>query len=81
MVTYFVYWCYRGCLDVIPERVIVPPDVNVTGKFEDESKHKQEREKECAGGGKEHPGEAGKREESKKVQVDKLWTRLWWGKS
>ncbi|XP_022568065.2 meiosis regulator and mRNA stability factor 1 isoform X2 [Brassica napus] len=71
----------RGCLDVIPERVIVPPDVNVTGKFEDESKHKQEREKECAGGGKEHPGEAGKREESKKVQVDKLWTRLWWGKS
>ncbi|KAF2570860.1 hypothetical protein F2Q70_00000468 [Brassica cretica] len=72
----------RGCLDVIPERVIVPPDVNVTGKFEDESEHKQEREKECAGGGgKEHPGEAGKREESKKVQVDNLWTRLWWGKS
>ncbi|KAJ4866364.1 putative endonuclease or glycosyl hydrolase with C2H2-type zinc finger domain [Raphanus sativus] len=62
----------RGCLDVIPERVQVPPD---------ESKHKQEREKECAGGGKEHLGEAAKREESKKVQVDNLWTRLWWGKS
>ncbi|KAL0856378.1 hypothetical protein Bca101_061531 [Brassica carinata] len=73
----------RGCLDVIPERTLVPPDpdVNVTGKFEDESKHKQEREKECAGGGKERLGEAAKREESKKVQVDNLWTRLWWGKS
>ncbi|KAF8052074.1 hypothetical protein N665_1612s0004 [Sinapis alba] len=72
----------RGCLDVIPERVLMPPDVNVTGKFEDESKHKQEREKECAGGGgKEHLGVAAKREESKKVQVDNLWTRLWWGKS
>ncbi|CAF2036820.1 unnamed protein product [Brassica napus] len=73
----------RGCLDVIPERVQMPPDVNVNvnGKFEDESKHKQEGEKECAGGGKEHLGEAGKREESKKVHVDNLWTRLWWGKS
>ncbi|KAJ0236335.1 putative endonuclease or glycosyl hydrolase with C2H2-type zinc finger domain-containing protein [Hirschfeldia incana] len=69
----------RGCLDVIPERVQVPPDVHVTGKFEAESKNKTEKEE--GAGGKEHPGEAGKREESKKVQVDNLWTRLWWGKS
>ncbi|CAH8305432.1 unnamed protein product [Eruca vesicaria subsp. sativa] len=70
----------RGFLDVIPERVQVLPDVNVTVKLEDEFKHKQEREKKYVGR-KEHPGEAAKREESKKVQVDNLWTRLWWGKS
>ncbi|CAG7860288.1 unnamed protein product [Brassica rapa] len=64
----------RGCLDVIPERVQMPPDVNVNvnGKFEDESKHKQEGEKECAGGGKEHLGEAGKREENQPLVVFSL---------
>ncbi|CAF2017811.1 unnamed protein product [Brassica napus] len=30
----------RGCLDVIPQRVKAPADVNVTEKLEDESKHR-----------------------------------------
>lgn len=76
---------YRGCLDVIPERVELPPDVNVTEKLEDESKHKpepksQEPEKESAGP-KEHPGEAAVKREEIKGQVDNFWTRLWGKKS
>ncbi|KAL0890489.1 hypothetical protein Bca101_014472 [Brassica carinata] len=59
----------RGCLDVIPERVQLPAEENVTKKFEDESKHKpqptsQDPLKESAGL-KEHPGEAAKKEEAK----------------
>ncbi|KAF8089558.1 hypothetical protein N665_0502s0024 [Sinapis alba] len=74
----------RGCLDVIPERLKAPEDVNVTEKLEDESKHKpqptpRQSEKESAER-KEHLGEAAKREEAK-VQVDNFWTRLWGKKS
>ncbi|XP_013597159.1 PREDICTED: uncharacterized protein LOC106305328 isoform X1 [Brassica oleracea var. oleracea] len=70
----------RGCLDVIPQRVKAPADVNVTEKLEDESKHKpqttpQEPLKEFAGL-KEHLGVAAKRGEAK-FQVDNFWTRLW----
>lgn len=71
---------YRGCLDVIPQRVKAPADVNVTEKLEDESKHKpqttpEEPLKEFAGP-KEHLGVAAKRGEAK-FQVDNFWTRLW----
>uniref|UniRef100_A0A1J3FGW2 Meiosis arrest female protein 1 n=1 Tax=Noccaea caerulescens TaxID=107243 RepID=A0A1J3FGW2_NOCCA len=62
----------RGCLYVLPERVQVAPDVNVTEKLEDESKHKPE----SAGRKEQPPGEAAKREETK-GQVDNFWTRLW----
>ncbi|CAN6912625.1 unnamed protein product [Brassica oleracea] len=70
----------KGCLDVIPQRVKAPADVNVTEKLEDESKHKpqttpQEPLKEFAGL-KEHLGVAAKRGEAK-FQVDNFWTRLW----
>ncbi|XP_033142374.1 uncharacterized protein LOC117132434 isoform X2 [Brassica rapa] len=70
----------RGCLDVIPQRVKAPADVNVTEKLEDESKHKpqttpEEPLKEFAGP-KEHLGVAAKRGEAK-FQVDNFWTRLW----
>uniref|UniRef100_A0A1J3GLW8 Meiosis arrest female protein 1 n=1 Tax=Noccaea caerulescens TaxID=107243 RepID=A0A1J3GLW8_NOCCA len=66
----------RGCLDVLPERVQVAPDVNVTEKLEDESKHKPE----SPGRKEQPPGEAAKREEIK-GQVDNFWTRLWGKKS
>lgn len=69
---------------MIPERVQLPAEENVTKKFEDESKHKpqptsQDPLKESAGL-KEHPGEAAKKEEAK-VEVDNFWTRLWGKKS
>lgn len=66
---------FRGCLEVIPEGVKLPPNVNVAKKLEDESKHKPEPENESAGR-KEHPGEATKKEEIK-GQADSFWTRLW----
>ncbi|CAH2044055.1 unnamed protein product [Thlaspi arvense] len=69
----------RGCLDVIPERVQVPQEVNVTKKLEDESKHTPEPENERAGLN-EHPGEAVKTEEMK-GKVDSFWSRLWGKKS
>ncbi|CAA7030897.1 unnamed protein product [Microthlaspi erraticum] len=59
----------RGCLDVIPERVQVAPDGNVTEKLEYESKHKPE-----IPGRREQPaGEVAKRENVN------FWT-LFWGK-
>ncbi|KAG7535030.1 Zinc finger C2H2 superfamily [Arabidopsis thaliana x Arabidopsis arenosa] len=70
----------RGCLDVIPGRVELPPNVNVAKNLEDEPKHKpepkaQEPENKSAGH-KDHPGEAAIREEIK-GQADNFWTRLW----
>ncbi|CAL9244454.1 unnamed protein product [Arabidopsis halleri] len=70
----------RGCLDVIPERVEVPPNVNVAKNLEDEPEHKpepkaQEPENKSAGR-KDHPGEAAEREEIK-GEADNFWTRLW----
>ncbi|KAL1215091.1 UBP1-associated proteins 1C [Cardamine amara subsp. amara] len=74
----------RGCSDVIPERVELPPGVNVTKNLEDELKNKPEpksREPENESAGRmEHPGEAAKREEIK-GQADNFWTRLWGKKS
>ncbi|CAN7012464.1 unnamed protein product [Brassica rapa subsp. trilocularis] len=64
----------RGCLDVIPQRVKAPADVNVTEKLEDESKHKPQTTPEEPL--KEHLGVAAKRGEAK-FQVDNFWTRLW----
>ncbi|BAB10381.1 unnamed protein product [Arabidopsis thaliana] len=70
----------RGCLDVIPERVKLPPNVNVAKNLEDEQKHKPEPKAQEAenksGGRKDLPGEAAKREEIK-GQADNFWTRLW----
>ncbi|KFK27887.1 hypothetical protein AALP_AA8G442400 [Arabis alpina] len=60
----------RGCLDVIP-------DVNATEKLKDESKHKPLEPENKSEGRKEHPGEATKREDESKGQVDNFWTRLW----
>lgn len=75
-----VYLGYRGCLDVIPERVELPPNVNVAKNLEDEPEHKPEPKaqepKNKSAGRKDHPGEAAKREENK-GQADNFWTRLW----
>ncbi|XP_020883454.1 uncharacterized protein LOC9300798 isoform X3 [Arabidopsis lyrata subsp. lyrata] len=70
----------RGYLDVIPERVELPPNVNVAKNLEDEPEHKPEPKaqepKNKSAGRKDHPGEAAKREENK-GQADNFWTRLW----
>ncbi|XP_024007200.1 uncharacterized protein LOC18011994 [Eutrema salsugineum] len=71
----------RGCLDVIPERLQLPPDVNVVKeKLGDESNQKSEAEARSREPGNESAGVAGKREEIK-VQVDNFWTRLWGSKT
>lgn len=65
---------YRGCLDLISERVQLPPCVNAAEKLKDESKHKPLEPENESAGRKERPA---KREEESEGQVDNFWTRLW----